>query len=338
MAWWHFGESLQGRPCVAIIACSEMTSISTESIKGNSSRAVQYRRKVVAAAVSFAAILIYLLASNGGGSESNLRQSIMLNKRQNGQGGGGGGRESDGRDMPQHAEHNGDLEAAGRTGDDVGGDAKDDVADAKKTRPVQHGTTAAIDEGEKDDGGPTSTSQGEGRLIEFTIANLDGEEGRTGTIKIQTHPEWAPIGVERFHELVERGFWKNCKFFRVVPNFMVQVGIQGDPRIQKQWRNKVLKDDPVKTSNARGMVSFATSGKDTRTTQIFLNTNTKGNAFLDKQGFSPFGEVVEGMEIVDRIYDGDREKPNQGMIQNQGNVYLDKEFPRLSYFSGVSFV
>ena len=279
-----------------------MTSISTDSIKGNSRASVQCRRKIIVATVSLAAILIYLLASNGGGSESGLRQSIMLNK---GQGSGGGDRGSDSHDMSQHIDYSGGNvveEEARRSGDDNG----------------------------------KATSSG--RLIEFTIANLDGEEGRTGTIKIQTYPEWAPVGVERFHELVETGFWENCKVFRVVPNFMSQLGINGDPQVQKQWRNKVLKDDPVKTTNARGRVTFATSGPNSRTTQIFINTNTKGNAFLDKQGFSPFAEVVEGMDIVDRIYDGDREKPNQGKIQNQGNVYLDKEFPRLSYFSDAKFV
>jgi len=315
-----------------------MTSISTESIKGNSSRAsIHYRRKVIAATISFAAILVYLFASNGGGSgnvsSSGLRLGL-LNKRQSG---GGGGRDSGSHDMSQHTEYDGDVEEAGRSGD-AGGE---DVADKQKTRPKQHGslidsTSAGKGEGEKD--GVSTSTQGEGRLVEFTISNLDGEDGRTGTIKIQTHPEWAPIGVERFHELVETRFWKNCKFFRVVPNFMIQLGIQGDPEVQKQWRSKVLKDDPVMTTNARGMVTFATSGKDSRTTQIFINTNIKGNAFLDKQGFAPFGEVVEGMEIVDRIYDGDREKPNQGKIQNQGNVYLDKEFPRLSYFSDAKFV
>ena len=319
-----------------------MTSISTDSIKGKNSRAsVQYWRKVIATTVSFAAILIYLLVSNGGGggSESGLRQSVMLNKGQ----GGGGDRGSDSHDMSQHIDHSDSaVDKARRSGDDAGGDNKD-ASDVKQTRPVQHGSlfesssTAGKEEGEKDNGQATSAQSG-GRLIEFTIANLDGEEGRTGIIKIQTHPDWAPIGVERFHELVETGFWKNCKIFRVVPNFMSQLGINGDPQVQKQWRNKVLKDDPVKTTNARGRVTFATSGPNSRTTQIFINTNTKGNAFLDKQGFSPFAEVVEGMDIVDRIYDGDREKPNQVSIQNLGNVYLDKEFPRLSYFSDAKFV
>ena len=316
-----------------------MTSISTESIKGNSSRAsVQYRRKVIAAIVSFAAILVYLLASknNGRGSGSGLRQSNLMLKK-----GRGGGRDSNSHDMSKHIDLSSNaVEEARRSGDDTSGDQKG--ATDVQSRPVQHGslfesTTAGKDQGEKDNGGATTT-QGGGRLIEFTLANLDGEEGRMGTIKIQTHPEWAPLGVERFHELVETGFWNNCKVFRVVPNFMSQLGINGDPQVQKKWRNKVLKDDPVLTTNARGRVTFATSGPNSRTTQIFINTNTKGNAFLDKQGFSPFAEVVEGMDIVDRIYDGDREKPNQDKIQNQGNVYLNKEFPRLSYFSDAKFV
>lgn len=268
-----------------------MTSISTESIKGNSSMAsANYWRKV-AATVSFGAILVIFASSGGGAGSVSSGLRLGFNKRQSGADGGGG--------------------SAGKV------------------------------EGEEKHGAHESTSartEGEGRLVEFTISNLDGEVGRTGTIKVQSHPEWAPIGVERFHELVETGFWKNAKFFRVVPNFVDQIGISGNPQVQKQWRSKVLKDDPVMKTNARGTLTFATSGKDTRTTQIFFNTNTKGNAFLDKQGFSPFGEVVEGMEIVDRIYDGDREKPNQGKIQNQGNKYLDKEFPRLSYFSDAKFV
>ena len=131
-------------------------------------------------------------------------------------------------------------------------------------------------EGEEKDGAHVATSstsartEGEGRLVEFTISNLDGEVGRIGKLKVRTHPEWAPIGVERFHELVETGFWNNCKFFRVVPDFVDQIGISGDPQVQKQWRSKVLKDDPVLKTNARGTLTFATSGKDTRTTRELL--------------------------------------------------------------------
>ena len=106
---------------------------------------------------------------------------------------------------------------------------------------------------------------------------------------------------------------------------------QGDPAVQKQWRGKIIQDDPVVESNRRGTVTFATSGPDSRTTQMFINTNSRGNKFLDSQGFSPIGEVIEGMEFVDQINDEYKEKPDQGRIQNKGNAYLTKEFPNLSY-------
>lgn len=183
----------------------------------------------------------------------------------------------------------------------------------------------------------------EGRLIEFQVSNLDGVEGNTGTFVIRTRPSWAPKGVQRFEELTEKSFWDDCRIFRVLPGFVAQFGINGTPETQATWRSRNLSDDPVKVTNSRGTVVFATAGPNTRTTQIFINTNPKGNGFLDRQGFSPIGEVVSGMDVVDRFYAGYGEGapqgkgPNQGLLQAKGNAYVAPSFPKLSYFSKASF-
>jgi peptidyl-prolyl cis-trans isomerase A (cyclophilin A) len=152
-----------------------------------------------------------------------------------------------------------------------------------------------------------------------------------GTVVFETRPEWAPIGVQHFHDLVDANFYNQCRFFRVVDNFVVQFGIAADPTVQAQWKGTVLKDDAVATTNAPGTLTYATSGKDTRTTQLFINTNKRGNKFLDAQGFAPFAIVTKGMEHVYRINNEYGEKPGQGKLQQQGNSYLQREFPLLSY-------
>eukprot|EP00581_Thalassiosira_minuscula_P006517 CAMPEP_0183739706 /NCGR_PEP_ID=MMETSP0737-20130205/57741_1 /TAXON_ID=385413 /ORGANISM="Thalassiosira miniscula, Strain CCMP1093" /LENGTH=265 /DNA_ID=CAMNT_0025974571 /DNA_START=18 /DNA_END=815 /DNA_ORIENTATION=+ len=172
-------------------------------------------------------------------------------------------------------------------------------------------------------------------LIKFTFANLDGEEGHEGEVLVKLHPEWAPIGVNRIKDLTIDNFWDGCRAFRVLPNFVVQLGINGDPEKQRKWRTNI-EDDPVKSSNKRGTVTFAMAGPGTRTTQIFFNK--VDNSRLDAENFAPFGEVTSGMEIIDRIYAGYREKPNQGAIQQKGNEYLEKEFPKMSYIKSASFV
>lgn len=157
-----------------------------------------------------------------------------------------------------------------------------------------------------------------------------------GDFVIEVHREWSPIGVDHFHAAVKDGFFKDCRFFRVVPNFIVQFGINGDPTVQKKWRANVIKDDPVTQKNLRGTITYATAGPNTRTTQLFINF--KDNTFLDQQGFSPFGKVVEGMDVVDKLYAGYGEQPRQDLIQSYGNKYLEKEFPKLDYIKKASIV
>jgi len=156
-----------------------------------------------------------------------------------------------------------------------------------------------------------------------------------GPIVVTVHRDWAPNGADRFYNLVKAGFYDDVRFFRVIPNFMAQFGIHGTPAVMSAWRSAQIKDDPVKQSNQRGFVVFATAGPNTRTTQLFINF--KDNSSLDKQGFAPFGEVTKGMDVVDKIYDGYGEGaprgkgPEQGRLQNEGNAYLVKEFPKLDY-------
>ena len=156
-----------------------------------------------------------------------------------------------------------------------------------------------------------------------------------GSFVVEVHRDWAPLGADRFYNLVKNGFFNNGRFFRVISGFMVQFGINADPAISAQWRNARINDDPVKTSNKRGLITFATAGPNTRTTQVFINFGD--NAALDGQGFAPFGQVVSGMNVVDSLYSGYGEGaprgsgPDQGRLQQEGNAYLMKEFGKMDF-------
>jgi peptidyl-prolyl cis-trans isomerase A (cyclophilin A) len=157
-----------------------------------------------------------------------------------------------------------------------------------------------------------------------------------GPFVVLVHRSWAPKGADRFYNLVKYGFFDNARFFRVIPGFMAQFGINGDPAIQAPWRDANLTDDPVTQSNTRGRITFATAGPNSRTSQVFINY--RDNSRLDRDGFAPFGEVVSGMEAVDKLYGEYGEQPNQGLIQSQGNAYLNRAFPRLDYVKKAMIV
>ena len=164
-----------------------------------------------------------------------------------------------------------------------------------------------------------------------------------GPFVIEVHRSWSPNGADRFYNLVKNGYFDNARFFRVISGFMAQFGINGDPAVNKAWEDASIKDDPVKASNTRGMVSFAMRGPDTRTTQLFINYADR-NARLDGMGFSPFGKVIEGMEVVDSLYAGYGEGapqgagPAQDRIQSEGNKYLAAEFPQLDSIKSARIV
>ncbi len=154
-----------------------------------------------------------------------------------------------------------------------------------------------------------------------------------GTFVIEVTRSWAPRGADRFYELAQKQFYDGARFYRVVPRFVVQFGLKGDPASDRYWSTMYMPDDPVTENNARGTLSFAMAGAATRTTQVFINL--QDNFRLDKMGFAPFGKVVSGMDVVDSLFKGYGDAPpsgvgpEQGRIKDEGNEYLDRYFPRL---------
>jgi len=167
-------------------------------------------------------------------------------------------------------------------------------------------------------------------------------ETSKGDFVIEVQREWAPLGADRFYNLVKSGYYDGTRLFRVIPGFMAQFGIHRDPPVAAAWRDARIPDDPVRQHNTRGMVSFATAGPGTRTTQLFINYGD--NSRLDGMGFSPFGRVVEGIAVVDRFYSGYGEGaprgrgPDQGRIQAEGNAYLERGFPELDSVTRATIV
>lgn len=160
-------------------------------------------------------------------------------------------------------------------------------------------------------------------------------ETSKGAFVVDVTRAWAPNGADRFYNLVKNGFYDGVRFFRVLDGFMAQFGINGDPAISAQWREARIPDDPVKQSNRRGFITYAMAGPNTRTSQVFINFGD--NSSLDRQGFSPFGQVSSGMNVVDALHSGYGEGaprgqgPDQGRVQMEGNAYLNKNFPRLDF-------
>jgi peptidyl-prolyl cis-trans isomerase A (cyclophilin A) len=157
-------------------------------------------------------------------------------------------------------------------------------------------------------------------------------ETSQGPFVIEVHREWAPLAADRFYTLVTRGFYNDVRFFRVLNGFMAQFGLSGDPKLQAEYASAGLKDEPAKQSNLRGFVSFAKeSAPNTRYTMVFINY--KDNSYLDADGFAPFGQVVVGMDVVDKLYSGygRTNVPDQRRIKGEGNAYLNAEYPKLDF-------
>ncbi len=164
-----------------------------------------------------------------------------------------------------------------------------------------------------------------------------------GDFVVQVTRAWAPLGADRFYNLVKNGFYDGASFFRVLDDFVVQFGISAYPEVSDAWRNARIKDDPVKQGNKRGTICFAKSNEaNTRTTQVFISL--KDNAQLDSLGFAAFGKVVEGMSTVVLFYGGYGEGapsgrgPNQELVQSKGRAYLEKSFPKLDSIQTAKIV
>ena len=159
-------------------------------------------------------------------------------------------------------------------------------------------------------------------------------ETSAGDLILEIHREWAPLGADRFYNLVNSGYYNETRIYRVIPGFMAQFGLNGDPYVNQAWKSQFIVDDPVVESNVRGRVAFAMSGVHSRTTQVFISYDD--NSELDEEGFTPIGEVIDGMDVAASFYadygDGPPrgDGPYQAMAEARGNEYMDVDFPELT--------
>ncbi len=216
------------------------------------------------------------------------------------------------------------LVSVGCGDDDGGTDTSLSDAGADTNVADTGGTDAGgEDTGSADTGGP-DTGAGDGVfLVDFVTT--------AGDFTVEVHPDWAPLGAARFRELIEAEYFDECRFFRVLPGFVAQFGMNGDPATNAEWAARTITDDPVVESNLRGMVTYAkTSAPNSRNTQLFINY--ADNRRLDAQGFAPFARIIgDGMDAVDAITGEYGMMPSQGQIAARGNAYLDESFPNLDY-------
>ncbi len=161
-------------------------------------------------------------------------------------------------------------------------------------------------------------------------------ETSRGPFTVQVMRALSPLGADRFYELVTTGYFTDVRFFRVVPGFVAQFGMNGDPKENAMWADRKIPDEPVKETNARGTIVFATSGPNSRSNQLFINL--ADNPRLDGMGFAPFGKVIDGMNVVESIYSGYGETPDQTQISASGNAYLERTFPKLDYIKSATIV
>jgi peptidyl-prolyl cis-trans isomerase A (cyclophilin A) len=198
---------------------------------------------------------------------------------------------------------------------------------APKTAPA-HSSPAKPSAGAHTTAGPRPSLLNPASLTARAPAVFKANFSTTaGDFVVEVHRDWAPLGADRFYNLVRNGYFTNAAFFRVVKGFVVQFGLSANPAVTKVWEVARIHDDPVLQSNKRGSLVFATAGPNTRTTQLFINY--ADNVRLDAMGFAPFATVVDGMDVVDKIFPGYRESPRQDLITDQGDAYLKANFPMI---------